>query len=132
MMNLAVVCCCSEELLKLSAARSRMTVPQSRSGRRPMRVDTMLQKEKDGTLYKKAGAMGTTGSSDGAPSVVPYEDASQQGFPARSPVGKWEVASPDDGAQKVDRVDGRGEQVTQVGPGSSMSANGIAYTNSGY
>lgn len=49
-----------EELLKLSgpvfikqnAARSNFTVAQSRKGRRPMRVETMLKKEKDGALYK--------------------------------------------------------------------------------
>jgi hypothetical protein len=43
---------CRDELLKISAAKARMTVPQTRSGRRSMRVDTMLRKEKDGSLYK--------------------------------------------------------------------------------
>jgi hypothetical protein len=121
-----------EELLKISAARSRMTVPQSRIGRRPMSVETMLRKEKDGTLYKAAGAMISTGSSDGAPSVVPYEDQAQIEQPAKLQKRKWEVPTIDDSPQHVDRVDGRGELLTQVGPGSSMGATGIAYTNSGY
>lgn len=37
---------------KLAAARKRMTVPQSRSGRRPMSVETLLRKEKDGSLFR--------------------------------------------------------------------------------
>lgn len=47
-----------DELDKIAVARKRMTVAQSRKGRRSMRVDTMLRKEKDGTLYKKAGKYG--------------------------------------------------------------------------
>jgi len=121
----------SVELLKIAAARTRMTVAQSRAGRRPMRVSTMLQKEKDGTLYKQAGAMGTTGSSDGSPGVVPYEDSVRMGQEAKLKKRRWEVASVDDPAQKNDRVDGRGEQATQVGPGVSMGSTGIAYSNSG-
>jgi len=39
-------------LVKVSAARSRMTVSQTRSGRRPMRVETMLKKDNEGTLYR--------------------------------------------------------------------------------
>jgi len=44
-----------DELEKIAICRSRMTVAQSRKGRRPMHVDTLLKKEKEGTLYKKAG-----------------------------------------------------------------------------
>lgn len=130
-MNDATYSAMLAELHKIAAARSRMTVAQCRAGRRPMRVSTMLQKEKDGTLYKRAGAMGTTGSSDGAPSVVPYEDSVRMGQEAKLKKKRWEVASVDDPAQKNDRVDGRGEQVTQVGPGVSMGSTGLAYSNSG-
>jgi hypothetical protein len=42
-----------DELEKIAVSRHRMSVAQSRKGRRPMRVDTMLRKEKEGTLYKK-------------------------------------------------------------------------------
>lgn len=39
-------------LRKLAASRERMTIPQSRTGRRPMSVATMLDKDKAGTLWK--------------------------------------------------------------------------------
>lgn len=42
-----------DELQKLAASKQRMAVPQTRSGRRSMRVDTLLKKDRDGTLYKK-------------------------------------------------------------------------------
>lgn len=48
-----------DELRKIAAAKARMTVPQTRKGRRPMRVDTMLRKEKDGSLFKEAEDFGT-------------------------------------------------------------------------
>ena len=49
-----------DELEKISAARKRMTVAQSRKGRRSMRVSTMLRKEKDGTLYKRSSSEGSS------------------------------------------------------------------------
>ena len=122
---------CSDELLKLAAARARMTVPQSRIGRRPMRVDTMLRKEKDGTLYKQAGAMTSTGSSDGAPGVMPFEDPTSPSGRARLKKKRGEVASMDDAPNKPDRLDGRDAAVTQTGPGVSMGSTGLAYSNSG-
>jgi len=42
-----------EEFQKLAASKQRMAVPQTRSGRRSMRVDTLLRKDRDGTLFKK-------------------------------------------------------------------------------
>lgn len=41
-----------DELDKIAASRHRMAVPQSRSGRRPMSVETMLRKDREGTLFK--------------------------------------------------------------------------------
>jgi hypothetical protein len=41
-------------LPKIAISMGRLRVAQTRKGRRPMRVDTFLRKEKDGTLYKKA------------------------------------------------------------------------------
>jgi hypothetical protein len=122
---------CSDELLKIAATRASMTVAQSRLGRRPMRVATMLQKEKDGTLFKQSGAMGSTGSSDGAPGVLPYEDSKWMGTPAKTRKRRWEVPSVDDPAVKHDRVEGRDQLATQVGPNASMGSTGIAYSNSG-
>lgn len=43
----------TEELRKLAASRSRLTVAQSRSGRRPLRVTTLLRKDREGTLFKR-------------------------------------------------------------------------------
>lgn len=189
-----VMCACATELLKVAAARARMTVAQSRIGRRPMRVDTMLRKEKNGTLYKhadeklsasifdtphwkvvgekavetaskrqavrvaaeealasrlkgmlnrgeyktqtgifkkKAGAMQTTGSSDGSPAVVPYADATDMDGRARLKKKRWEVASIGDGPSKPDKLDGRDAAITQLGPGVSMGSTGLAYSNSG-
>ncbi len=51
-----------DELQKIAASKGRMRVSQSRSGRRSMRVDTMLRKEKEGSLFKDtkiAAAYGT-------------------------------------------------------------------------
>lgn len=42
------------ELEKIAASHNRMSVPQTRTGRRSMRVDTMLKKDKEGTLFKEA------------------------------------------------------------------------------
>lgn len=44
-----------DELGKIGASKQRMTMAQSRSGRRSMHVDTLLRKEQEGTLYKKTG-----------------------------------------------------------------------------
>jgi hypothetical protein len=43
---------------KLAATKDRFTVAQTRTGRRPMRVETMLKKDQEGTLYKKAALRG--------------------------------------------------------------------------
>ena len=43
-----------DEMQKIAASRGRMRIPQSRKGRRPMSVTTLLRKEKDGSLYKDA------------------------------------------------------------------------------
>jgi hypothetical protein len=39
-------------LVKEAVSKGRLTIPQSRKGRRPISVDKFLQKEKEGTLYK--------------------------------------------------------------------------------
>lgn len=41
-----------DEFLKISAATGRFRISQTRSGKRPMSVMTLLRKEKDGSLYK--------------------------------------------------------------------------------
>jgi hypothetical protein len=43
---------------KEAVARERLRVAQARRGRTPMRVGTLLRKERDGTLYKDAAVAG--------------------------------------------------------------------------
>ena len=42
-----------DEMQKLAASKDRMSIPKARSGRRSMSVETVLKKEKDGSLFKK-------------------------------------------------------------------------------
>ena len=44
-----------DELEKIAASVRRMQVPKGRAGRRSMSVDTLLRKEKDGTLFREHG-----------------------------------------------------------------------------
>ena len=50
-----------DEFEKLNASKKKMTISQIRKGRRPMRVDTMLRKEREGTLYKHMKLAGKYG-----------------------------------------------------------------------
>lgn len=43
------------ELQKLAASKHRLSIPKTRSGRRSLSVQTLLKKDKEGTLFKKAG-----------------------------------------------------------------------------
>ena len=45
------------ERYKLAASKSTMQIGNARAGRRPMSVDTLLRKEKEGTLYKRTEAI---------------------------------------------------------------------------
>jgi hypothetical protein len=47
-----------DELTKIAASHGAMNIPKARSGIRPMSVDTLLRKEKDGTLWKQADSQG--------------------------------------------------------------------------
>lgn len=46
-----------DELEKIAASSQRMTVSKTREGRRPLSVATMLRKDQEGTLHKKAGLL---------------------------------------------------------------------------
>lgn len=47
------------EMHKIAVSKSQLSGSQSRAGRRPMSVDTLLRKEKDGSLFRKmADAIG--------------------------------------------------------------------------
>jgi hypothetical protein len=56
-MKLASLHAFTDEVEKIAAAKAWKMV-RSRSGRRPMRVDTLLKKEKDGTLFKLSAPQG--------------------------------------------------------------------------
>lgn len=43
-----------DELEKIAISKGLLRIPQSRKGRRPMHVETLLKKEKDGTLFKES------------------------------------------------------------------------------
>ncbi len=44
-----------DEMQKISASKGRLSVSKARSGRRSLSVSTLLKKDKEGTLFKKAG-----------------------------------------------------------------------------
>lgn len=47
-----------DELEKIAAAKQLLTVGKLRVNVRPLRVDTLLRKEKDGTLWKTGSSVG--------------------------------------------------------------------------
>ena len=49
-----------DELEKIAAAHGLSNIPKHREGRRPISVDKLLLKEKDGTLYKRADSQGNS------------------------------------------------------------------------
>jgi len=48
-----------DELEKIAVAHGRTSVPKGRAGKRSMRAETLLRKEKDGTLFKHSDAAGS-------------------------------------------------------------------------
>jgi hypothetical protein len=57
-MHAAALIAFADELEKISAAHGRMHVSKGRVGRRPISVSTLLEKDKKGTLFKKADSQG--------------------------------------------------------------------------
>jgi len=142
-----------DELDKISSAHGRMHVPKERSGRRPMTVDTLLKKEKDGTLFKGADAAGApqpvrggadgdgaaplpkrAGEVPGRPSMIP--DSEKTGYVSpfpmtpitahpRSPKKRGDVPTQDD-FNAVDRMDGRGEATTITGLAQRSADIGVS------
>lgn len=64
-----------DELEKIAVSKAMMAIGQTRSGRRPMTVDTLLRKEKDGSLYKETATL-----SNKRPGDVPSRDDSDPGY----------------------------------------------------
>ena len=64
-----------DELGKIAATASRFHGQNRRAGRRPLSVTTLLQKEKDGTLYKAGPMDGTPRNAGDVPTRDPVESA---------------------------------------------------------
>lgn len=100
-----------DELEKIAAVRpdirKAMSVPQARSGKRSMRVATMLKKEKEGTLWKEAGE----GSLGNLVSTAAGEPQDSTGRPARAPRTSSEVPSREDGRENVQTIFVGGKQL---------------------
>lgn len=135
----------ADELEKIAAARGQMSIPKERQGRRPMTVDTLLRREKDGTLFKekKADSQGNPqpvrggADSDGAaplprrlgevpgrPSMIPDSEKTGEIVP-RAPKKLGDVPTQDD-LNAVDRRDGRGEATTVVGLAQRSADIGVS------
>jgi hypothetical protein len=103
----------ADELLKIAAARKNMTVAQSRKGRRPMHVSTMLKKEKDGTLFKYTKGQEKKAGSEGSEqaSLLYSEGASRTGDRAKPKAKPGDVPSREGDTKSVkaeNRQDARG------------------------
>lgn len=108
-----------DELLKIAACKSRMTVAQTRSGRRPMRVSTMLKKDKEGSLFKESGSYAMEA---GGPrgTATPFPDEGLKGTRLRGKPRKGDAPTIDDLSGAVDKIDGRSSAYTQVSPSTQV------------
>ena len=79
-----------DELEKIAATASRYHGQNRRAGRRPLSVATLLQKEKDGTLYKP-GPVDGPGRNAGD---VPSRDAVEPAGSERRDVASMRRAQP--------------------------------------
>jgi hypothetical protein len=107
-----------DELEKIAVSRHRLSVAQSRKGRRPLRVDTLLRKEKDGTLYK---------TSQSYMPAQPFSAGLPDAAEAKRPKKKGEVPSRED-LNVVQRGDQREAATTVTGIGQTF--NNIGAVNS--
>lgn len=74
-----------------------MAVPQERKGKRPMRVSTLLKKEKEGTLFKASAA--------GGGQAIAYQSSNEPPGPAaKKPKSESDVPSREDGREMATTV----------------------------
>lgn len=107
-----------DELEKIAISKARLLdVTKGRQGSRSISVDKLLEKDKDGTLYKKAGDWAGAPVDVGVGVVDPAS--------ARRPRKPGDVPTQDD-SNKVDREDSRENTTTTTGQGSTF--NNIAAT----
>jgi hypothetical protein len=102
-----------DELQKIAVSNNRLdATTKSRSGTRPISVDTLLKKDKEGTLYKESG--------DWAASPVEVSVGRSDPAAARRPRRKGDVPTQDD-TNVVDRSDGKDNTTTVTGVGSTFN-----------
>jgi len=107
------------ELEKLAVSSDRMV--KQRIGRRPMAVETMLRKEKEGDLYKYT----KTGQSDQS-SLFYSENDPKTGKPAMTRKKKGEVPSRE-GMDNYPKSEARQDQ--RLGTDKAIQLNEPAYAN---
>lgn len=105
-----------DELEKVAVSWHRLSVARTRKGRRPMRVDTLLKKEKEGTLYKQ------TGTDQKIAQVEPYVSGQLTGAEVRPVKKKGDLPSREELVNTPKREDGRGNAATVYGPGNHLLA----------
>ena len=107
-----------EKLAKIKKEKRRpWNVANHRSGKRPMSVDTMLKKEKDGTLQAKFAQFYGP--------VLPFSDESDKGA---APAGKRKmdnIPSREEIANDVKRQDAREFAATVQAPGNALNEAGV-------
>lgn len=114
--------------------RRPWNVANVRSGKRPMSVSTMLQKEKDGTLQVKFGSFQDPELARALVKIatfygpaVPFTDSSDKGEAPRGKPRLDNIPSREDvDAQTPRREDGRNFAATELAPGTSQSNIGAA------
>jgi len=108
--------------------RRPWNVANVRSGKRPMSVDTLLKKEKDGSLNVKLGEALLKIAQFYGP-ILPFTDSTDKGA---SPLPKTRAdgipSREEVDAQTPKREDGRSFTVTEMAPGTNL--NEMAVTNS--
>lgn len=106
-----------DELEKISAAAGRMRIPKAREGRRPISVDNLLKKDRQGRLMRKHA------DSAGAPADVRGDSVDDPGA-AQPPKRLGEVPSKERGnvpeGQKTGMVPGANQQTQPFTSGEEM------------
>lgn len=105
-----------DELEKIAVSRTRLRLAQSRKGRRPMRVDTLLRKEREGTLYRRSG------NEHKIAQVEPFVAGLLTGGEVRPIKRKGDLPSREELTNTPKREDGRGNATTVHGPSTHLLA----------
>lgn len=108
--------------------RKAWSSSKTRKGRRPMRVSTLLKKEKEGTLggYKFAHVLQALAKNASTQSIVPFT-VTENGGEAKLQKKPGDVPSREDNYEAPRREDGRGSAHTLLP--ASTHLNEVAATN---